>query len=280
MLTLTMIAWPEQERPTGQVLTLPVSGGLIGRGENCAVHLLDSSRVLSRQHCEISRYGNDYRVCNLSRNGLQVNGESIVAGTAGQRKLYDGDLLTLGEYRLLVSNPAPEKSKTTDVIPEPAIVDEAVLDEAVLDEGVSGEVFSNDLLSHSKRPPVLTERVVPDTSVADTSSSVAGDTFHIPDQFSTESSENMILSSWEGGRSAPFSHGLAGIDALADEMLREFSPERLEHKLAPWRGKGWRRQSWWKLYRSYHQQLERTGELHVRLREWVLRSGGLGSGGG
>ena len=231
-----MIAWPEGETPVGQIINLPEAGGIVGRQEGCAVVLPDASRVLSRQHCDIRPCGDTYTVHNLSQNGLRINGESVPRGGTGARLLHDGDLLALGEYRLLVSQLVPMETSA-----QPA-----------------GELPA---------PPVLTGRVLPDP---------AADSLE-PSGY-TEHGDNLLLPPWDS-RSFHFAHGLSGIDALTDEVLREFNPERLEHKLAPWRGKGWRRQSWWSLYCSYYQQMERSGELRIRLREWFLRSGGFGHGG-
>lgn len=259
MLTLTIIARPEprskqnaqvgESDTAGQVIPLPEQGGVVGRHENCDICLPDASRVLSRQHCDVRPSAEGYTITNLSRNGAQLNGEEIPDGSSGGVQLHDGDLLTLGGYRLLVSY--PENMPHTPIT-EPG-------------------------LSVPPSPPVLTEQVAP--AVFDFSHPVEHSVWEGGHDLSLGGSPAM------GGAGDGtfgydyFRQGLAGIDALSDEVLREFSPERLEHKLAPWRKKGWRRQSWWSLYRSYYEQMERTGELHLRLREWFLRSGGFGQGG-
>ena len=248
-----MIAWPEGENPAGQVINLPEDGGIVGRQEGCDVYLPDASRVLSRQHCDIRPSDGGYTIHDLSRNGLRINGECIPVGAASGspgRMLHDGDLLALGDYRLLVSHLTPLEQHHAQRRVEVA-----------------------DAVELSA-PPLLTEKVMPELS-----DNIMGGWPQSPSD--TQVLPPMESRTWENddGGGFAFAHGLAGIDALTDEVLREFSPERLEHKLAPWRGKGWRRQSWWSLYRSYYQHMERTGELRIRLREWFLRSGGFGSGG-
>ncbi len=254
MLTFTLIAWPDSETPTVQVLTLPEAGGMIGRGEDCALCLSDSERVLSRHHGEVSlEGGGKYLLRNWSQNGLLLNGAAMNPGQSGQLPLNDGDLLTLGGYRLLVSLPPTSAGVHAEVIPARAFQENTVTD-------------------NPTPPPLLTEPVYGQPASADSSILWESD----PGDYPQQSRDPDSLAAYQG-----WSTGAANtqsIEALADEILREFSPERLQHKLAPWRGRGWRKQSWWKLYRNYHRQLQRSGELHIRLRELFLRSGSMGTG--
>ena len=261
-----MIAWPVQEAPVVQVLNMPEDGGMIGRGEGCALSLPDSGRLLSRHHGEIVIEEGRYQVRNWSRNGLILNGQEVSVGVDGQRPIADGDLLELGEYQLLVSQP-PVAASVIDEPRDVPLVEDGVFSSAPLIP-VSGPVA----------PPVLTDQIsasaahfpryprepdgLPDSGFYD--GNVQGHDI------------DAMLFSNIGIDNYRAAHGLNDVDALADEVLREFSPERLQHKLGPWRGKGWRKQSWWVLYGNYHAQLQRTQELHVRLREWFLRAGGLG----
>ncbi len=81
---------------------------LIGRAEESDVFLPDS--MLSRRHAEVERRDDGCYLIDLgSTNGTFLNGERVV----GERRLRNGDLIALGESRLLFSDqdpPAPQDS--------------------------------------------------------------------------------------------------------------------------------------------------------------------------
>jgi phosphoserine phosphatase RsbU/P len=87
--------------PGGRV---PVTGRrmLIGRAEESDVFLLDT--MLSRRHAELEQRDDGFYLVDLgSTNGTFVNGERVV----GERRLRNGDMIALGDTRLLFSDAEP-----------------------------------------------------------------------------------------------------------------------------------------------------------------------------
>ncbi|MCS7016202.1 MAG: FHA domain-containing protein [Gemmatales bacterium] len=69
---------------------------LIGRAEDCDIRL--ESRKVSRRHCCIAQVNDYLAVRDLaSTNGIRINGQEKFEG-----RLYNGDILTVGPYRLRV----------------------------------------------------------------------------------------------------------------------------------------------------------------------------------
>ena len=84
----------------GLVLTdgtrIPLSdkGAVIGRSPDCSVHIADAS--VSRRHAEIRPAGDGWLLVDLgSTNGTRVNGASVT-----ERRLADGDAITVGDAKL------------------------------------------------------------------------------------------------------------------------------------------------------------------------------------
>jgi hypothetical protein len=96
---------------------------VIGRAGTCDLPLDDPERVVSKQHAEIRRSGDDLRVFDLgSKNQTFVNGARV--GTAGL-PVADGDRITLGPFQVDV------------------VVDRALLVADDLDRTVFGAAFVN-----------------------------------------------------------------------------------------------------------------------------------------
>ncbi len=100
---------PEIELLTaaGERRRLPVSGGrlIIGRGSDSDVFLPD--HLLSRRHAEIEPRGGAFYIIDLgSTNGTFLNGERVV----GERRLHNGDLIAVGESKLVFSDGSNETS--------------------------------------------------------------------------------------------------------------------------------------------------------------------------
>jgi serine phosphatase RsbU (regulator of sigma subunit) len=90
----------EVQSGAGARRRVPVTGGkiVIGRARESDVFLPDYQ--LSRRHAEIEQRGEDYYLLDLgSTNGTFLNGQRVI----GERRLRDGDLISVGESRLLFS---------------------------------------------------------------------------------------------------------------------------------------------------------------------------------
>src|SRR3954465_13071627 len=100
---------PEIELLTaaGERRRLPVSGSrmIIGRGSDSDVFLPD--HLLSRRHAEIEPRGGAFYLIDLgSPNGTFLKGERVV----GERRLHNGDLIAVGESKLVFTDSPTETS--------------------------------------------------------------------------------------------------------------------------------------------------------------------------
>lgn len=103
-LMIQIIASPEGEAVTELTASFPESGGTIGRSAGSSLQLTDSRRIISGTHAVIERQGEKYHIKDVSRNGLFINDSKKAVGKSNFSVISDGDVLTIGEYRLLVSS--------------------------------------------------------------------------------------------------------------------------------------------------------------------------------
>ena len=102
-ISFQLIELPENEQVVSRQISLPSSGGTIGRSYECTVQLPDMSRTLSRVHIEVLPHSEGgFQVIDRSANGAQVNGVFLGAGQSA--KVSDGDSIRIGGYLLLVSD--------------------------------------------------------------------------------------------------------------------------------------------------------------------------------
>ncbi|WP_191601243.1 type VI secretion system-associated FHA domain protein [Marinomonas algicola] len=102
-LSLQLVELPENEQVVSRQITIPNSGGTIGRSFDCTVQLPDFDRSLSRVHAEIVFTPKKiYQIIDRSTNGVFVNGRLL--GKGGKHELSDGDNIKMGAYTLLVSD--------------------------------------------------------------------------------------------------------------------------------------------------------------------------------
>jgi len=88
---------------SGEVLPLRGEQMLVGRSRECDLVLPDV--LLSRRHAELFCTARGWLVRDLgSMNGTRVNDERI----EDERVLYDGDVVTVGGWRLVFSEADPE----------------------------------------------------------------------------------------------------------------------------------------------------------------------------
>lgn len=99
---------------TGATLVVPEPPVrlLVGRGEHCQLQLMDAN--ISREHMEVTRDLEGVRVRNLdSENGIRWGDHAV-----HERRLRDGDELSLGATRLLFEDPADELMKSLAAEPD------------------------------------------------------------------------------------------------------------------------------------------------------------------
>ena len=71
----------------------------IGRGSHCWVKLEDPKNFISTQHAVIKKEGQEFVIEDRSTNGTVINSKFYKEGK--KSTLVDGDILTIGEYKIL-----------------------------------------------------------------------------------------------------------------------------------------------------------------------------------
>jgi type VI secretion system protein ImpI len=79
------------------------SGGTIGRSIKSDWVLPDPDRFISGQHATIDFKAGVYYLADTSSNGVYVNDEVDPLGKGNPRRLFDGDRLRLGDFKISVS---------------------------------------------------------------------------------------------------------------------------------------------------------------------------------
>jgi len=101
-LRLEIISPHRQKLGARGTIVLGVAGGSIGRALDNDWPLPDSNRFLSGHHARVHFRAGHYIVEDLSSNGVFVNDASKPLGKRGIHRLAAGDILRMGEYRILV----------------------------------------------------------------------------------------------------------------------------------------------------------------------------------
>ncbi|WP_241905065.1 type VI secretion system-associated FHA domain protein [Enterovibrio norvegicus] len=109
-LSIRIISSPSGETVSEWNKQFPEEGGEIGRAYGSTLQLSDASREISGTHAMIKKSARGYQVVDNSTNGLFINGAHKALGKGNQTTLTDGDVLNVGQYRLLVSCFVPEQA--------------------------------------------------------------------------------------------------------------------------------------------------------------------------
>ena len=78
-------------------------GGTIGRSLQSDWILPDPDRYISSQHATIDYKSGAYYLADMSSNGVFVNGEKKPIGKANPRRLFNGDILRMGDFEIVVT---------------------------------------------------------------------------------------------------------------------------------------------------------------------------------
>lgn len=78
------------------------SGGTIGRSLHNDWILPDPDRYISGKHAAVDCRGGIYYLTDLSSNGVYVNHENAPIGRGNTRRLFNGDTLHFGDFRIQV----------------------------------------------------------------------------------------------------------------------------------------------------------------------------------
>jgi type VI secretion system FHA domain protein len=101
-LRLEIISPQRQKLGARGSIVLGVAGGSVGRALDNDWALPDSHRFLSGHHARVHFRAGHYIVEDTSSNGVFVNEATRPLGKRGIHRLSAGDILRMGEYRILV----------------------------------------------------------------------------------------------------------------------------------------------------------------------------------
>ena len=188
-ISFQLIELPENEQVVSRQISLPSSGGTIGRSYECTVQLPDMSRTLSRVHIEVLPHSEGgFQVIDRSANGAQVNGVFLGAGQSA--KVSDGDSIRIGGYLLLVSDmqelfSKEAKPETSEAIHTP--LDEPVFDFAGVIEEPAATVFGAESTAFNEIEEAI------DTASSFSADNVAGEDVYAYDPFEEDDLLNITL---------------------------------------------------------------------------------------
>lgn len=142
-ISLQLVELPENEQVNSRQLSLPDTGGTIGRSFDCTIQLPDFNRTLSRVHAEIVKHPKgSYQIIDRSVNGVFVNGQLLGKGL--RHFLADGDTIVMGAYTLLIS----DMESLFAAEEEPPVLDD------VYSEELDAKSFSIDSLDIGKKSKI------------------------------------------------------------------------------------------------------------------------------
>lgn len=114
-LCLHVLSYQDQAPDEPLAVELGPSGGSIGRAIDNEWMLPDAARVVSGHHAAVQFADGRFLIKDTSTNGVFVNDDA--ARIDGARVLEDGDVITIGDYRIAVEvddTPAPSDEPVTE----------------------------------------------------------------------------------------------------------------------------------------------------------------------
>ena len=78
------------------------TGGTIGRSLHNDWILPDPDRYISGRHATIDFQGGAYYLADVSTNGVYINGDVEPLGQGNPRRLFNGDVIRLGDFEINV----------------------------------------------------------------------------------------------------------------------------------------------------------------------------------
>lgn len=113
-------------------------GGTIGRSLYNDWILPDPDRFISGRHATIDYQAGMYFLADISSNGVFINDEVEPVGSGNPRRLYDGDKIRMGDFKMVVSVDTGEDLELPEPLKPTVVPDhiEQLVDEVTLRTGV------------------------------------------------------------------------------------------------------------------------------------------------
>ncbi len=143
-------------------------GGTIGRSLRSDWILPDTDRYISSRHATIDCKAGVYYLADTSSNGVFINGEKEPIGKNNPRRLFNGDLLRMGDFEIVVTidegedldlpEPPPANSLSDEIeqlVPEESVqtgLDLLGEDEITGDDEFQSALFGSSSKSRSPAP--------------------------------------------------------------------------------------------------------------------------------
>ncbi|MBY4677076.1 FHA domain-containing protein [Marinobacterium arenosum] len=292
-INLQLVEVPENEQIVNRQVSLPDSGGTIGRAYDCTLQLPDFNRQLSRVHAEIVRDPRGgYQVTDRSTNGLLLNGQLL--GRGRHLPVSDGDILTMGGYTLLISDMSslfatrPESASEPEVPAgrrEPVFnLDDLEADDLgwPLDDEASKPAAPDSASMFSAENVMADDRFGHDPfddelEMKPPGSGARADVVTLDQPEQLDNSQRVIRDSLakltqlveqqQRMQAEPYGHDklMDCLQRTLDRFLEELSPGHLEEIFSDYTG-GWgsKEKKYWRLYRKqFNRKLDRK-EFHHR----------------
>jgi type VI secretion system protein ImpI len=152
-LRLQVVSAHRESMGGSYVQEFPACGGTIGRSLSCDWPLPDSKRFISSQHAMIDYQAGAYYLVDLSRNGVFINGSDVAVGKGNPQRLFDGDILRIGEFEIKIAV-IEDKNETHEdgmrdsvVLAQMVHEDESIEMPLLAPEQISGEHSLDALLT-------------------------------------------------------------------------------------------------------------------------------------
>ncbi|OED40489.1 hypothetical protein ACH42_16510 [Endozoicomonas sp. (ex Bugula neritina AB1)] len=119
-MQILIISLPSGEQVTSLNHTIDASETLIGQSDSCQILLPDQQESVAARHARIFREDDHWYLENISKKNLSVNATEIRSGSRQRYLLNDGDIISCGEYRLMVSDFSPWQTSTLPTLETPS----------------------------------------------------------------------------------------------------------------------------------------------------------------
>lgn len=116
MMTLTItnnISTPRLKNP----VTMDTGRLTIGRALDSGWVLPDPRKVISRHHCVIEEHYGQYRLLDISNNGVFIGDVNRSVGQGNSYVLCQDDLILIGDYIIAVAFEPASPVEATDPLP-------------------------------------------------------------------------------------------------------------------------------------------------------------------
>jgi type VI secretion system FHA domain protein len=129
MLKLTVLSYAGWTPPAPPTVSFSNKGGVIGRLPGCDWVLEDPDGHVSKRHCWVDYVGGQYRITDISTNGVFLNDRGNRIGFGVGAVLQDGDHLYIAAYDIGVEIvDQPQEAAHVAAAKAPALARERVLE--------------------------------------------------------------------------------------------------------------------------------------------------------